>query len=76
MNRRSFLLAGLRGAMLGSAITTGLASVKLPEQVAFVRGKLRAADLVDFRDQWMRSAAQALNRKIDASIIESLERAA
>lgn len=74
MNRRSFLLIGLRGVMLGAAIATGLASVKLPEQVPFVRGKIRASDLVSFRAQWAQSAAQALNRKIDASIVEALGR--
>lgn len=75
MNRRDFLLGGLRGALLGLAITSGLSPVKIPE-VSFVRGKLRASAIRDFRDEWLRSAAEAFGRNLDRLIFEELERLA
>lgn len=39
MNRRAFLGAGLRGALFGAALATGLAKVELP-QARFVRGNI------------------------------------
>lgn len=45
MNRRDFIFSGLRGALVGAALTTGLASIRLPDTARFIRGKRRASEV-------------------------------